>query len=112
MKIAINPVTNEALEVEDSTIVNTVGGIHYLLTEEEEAARQAAQAQWAAEAGERQKDKLRRQRTPLLVEADYKVNYCVDNGLNPNDWCDYRQALRDITNQPDPFNIVWPTKPE
>ena len=27
-------------------------------------------------------------------------------------WEPYRQALRDITNQPDPFNIVWPTKPE
>ena len=27
-------------------------------------------------------------------------------------WADYRQALRDITMQPDPFNIVWPTKPE
>ena len=23
----------------------------------------------------------------------------------------YRQALRDITNQPDPTNITWPTKP-
>lgn len=27
-------------------------------------------------------------------------------------WVTYRQALRDITNQTDPFNIVWPTKPE
>lgn len=27
-------------------------------------------------------------------------------------WEPYRQALRDVTNQPDPFNIVWPTKPE
>jgi hypothetical protein len=23
-------------------------------------------------------------------------------------WATYRQALRDITEQPDPFNIVWP----
>ena len=23
-------------------------------------------------------------------------------------WAVYRQALRDITNQPDPFNITWP----
>jgi hypothetical protein len=27
-------------------------------------------------------------------------------------WEPYRQALRDITNQPDPFNIVWPTPPQ
>lgn len=32
---------------------------------------------------------------------------------NRPDWADYRQKLRDITNQPNwPFNIVWPTKPE
>ena len=27
-------------------------------------------------------------------------------------WAPYRQALRDITTQPDPFNIVWPEQPE
>lgn len=27
-------------------------------------------------------------------------------------WATYRQALRDITIQTDPFNITWPTKPE
>lgn len=26
-------------------------------------------------------------------------------------WEPYRQALRDVTSQPDPFNIVWPTPP-
>ncbi len=26
-------------------------------------------------------------------------------------WIAYRQALRDVTNQPDPFNIVWPESP-
>lgn len=27
-------------------------------------------------------------------------------------WATYRQALRDITEQADPFNIVWPTLPQ
>ena len=27
------------------------------------------------------------------------------------EWEAYRQELRDITNQPDPFNITWPTPP-
>lgn len=27
-------------------------------------------------------------------------------------WAIYRQALRDITEQPDPFNIVWPVPPQ
>lgn len=26
-------------------------------------------------------------------------------------WATYRQALRDITEQPDPFNITWPVVP-
>lgn len=26
-------------------------------------------------------------------------------------WATYRQALRDITSQADPFNITWPTPP-
>jgi hypothetical protein len=26
-------------------------------------------------------------------------------------WAPYRQALRDITQQADPFNIVWPVAP-
>ena len=28
------------------------------------------------------------------------------------EWETYRQELRDITDQPDPFNINWPTPPE
>lgn len=27
-------------------------------------------------------------------------------------WEPYRQALRDVTTQADPFNIVWPTPPQ
>lgn len=27
-------------------------------------------------------------------------------------WAAYRQALRDITLQPDPFNITWPAAPD
>lgn len=27
-------------------------------------------------------------------------------------WEPYRQALRDVTSQPDPFSIIWPTPPQ
>lgn len=27
------------------------------------------------------------------------------------EWVTYRQALRDVTNQSDPFSIIWPTAP-
>ena len=30
---------------------------------------------------------------------------------NKEAWATYRQALRDITTQSDPYNIVWPTPP-
>lgn len=28
------------------------------------------------------------------------------------EWVVYRQELRNVTNQPDPFEIIWPTQPE
>jgi hypothetical protein len=31
---------------------------------------------------------------------------------NKTEWATYRQELRDVTNQPDPFSIVWPTPPQ
>lgn len=32
--------------------------------------------------------------------------------IKKQEWSTYRQSLRDITNQEDPFNIIWPTKPQ
>lgn len=29
-----------------------------------------------------------------------------------SEWAEYRQSLRDVTEQDDPFNIVWPEAPE
>lgn len=54
------------------------------------------------------------------------VRYKRDQGLLSSDWTQlpdvplatkeawavYRQALRDITEQVDPFNIVWPAPPQ
>lgn len=52
-------------------------------------------------------------RNKLLSESDWIVIRAVDqNQAVPQSWQTYRQALRDITNQQDPFNIVWPIKPE
>jgi len=33
------------------------------------------------------------------------------DGQAKSNWSSYRQLLRDITNQTDPFNITWPTEP-
>lgn len=58
---------------------------------------------------------VRTKRDALLQTSDW-----TDTGSAPARlgatlyqlWQNYRQALRDITTQTDPFNIVWPTPPQ
>lgn len=55
---------------------------------------------------------VRRKRDQLLAESDWMVARAVETGVPmAADWADYRQALRDITSQHNPFLLVWPTKP-
>lgn len=71
------------------------------LTEDEIAAR--TESQWA---------KVRSERNAKLVASDW--TQLVDTPLTnteQGEWAVYRQALRDITNQEDPFNITWPEEP-
>lgn len=52
------------------------------------------------------------QRDQLLQQSDWRVVKAADTGIPlSQEWKDYRQALRDITTQSDPFNIIWPTPP-
>lgn len=111
MKTVYNTQGESFLE-DDLLPVKTINGKHYYLTESDLAELEARAAEHAATRVERKLKRVRAIRAPLLVEADYKVNYCIDNGLNPTDWSNYRQALRDVTNQEDLDNIVWPAKPE
>jgi hypothetical protein len=56
---------------------------------------------------------VRYQRDKLLSETDWHVTKAVETGQPiDQDWANYRQQLRDVTDQPDPFNIVWPTPPD
>lgn len=51
-------------------------------------------------------------RSKLLSETDWMVVRAQENGAELSDeWKAYRQALRDITDQPNPFSITWPVKP-
>jgi len=80
-------------------------GDHYLieyelvdLTDEEKAERIANQ--WS---------EIRRIRNDYLNSCDYLIIKYTEAGQEiPNDLKIYRQALRDITKQSDPFNIEWP----
>lgn len=53
---------------------------------------------------------VRKDRYLLLAESDWTQLSDV-NGIDKTAWATYRQQLRDITTQADPFNITWPTKP-
>jgi len=51
-------------------------------------------------------------RKQLLETTDWEIVKHQELGTTvPTDIATYRQALRDITDQSDPFNITWPTKP-
>lgn len=53
-------------------------------------------------------------RSQLLQESDWTDTVSAQTRLtNWEDWQIYRQALRDITNQPEfPLNIIWPVMPQ
>lgn len=52
----------------------------------------------------------RRQRNTRLSASDW--TQISDAPVDKQAWADYRQALRDVTSQPDfPYNIAWPTTP-
>jgi hypothetical protein len=54
--------------------------------------------------------KVRQQRNQLLLGSDWTQLPDVPLPLK-TDWASYRQALRDITQQSDPFEIAWPARP-
>jgi hypothetical protein len=54
---------------------------------------------------------IREHRTELLKECDWTVLPDSPVGDTLNDWILYRQELRNVTNQSNPFNIIWPTQP-
>lgn len=65
--------------------------------------QQRTENQWA---------NIRNQRNNLLQQSDWICAKAVDTGESVSDeWKTYRQTLRDVTLQDDPFAIVWPVKP-
>lgn len=53
---------------------------------------------------------IRKERNTLLASCDW--TQLSDARVDALAWAVYRQALRDITTQQDPFNIAWPQEPE
>lgn len=56
---------------------------------------------------------VREERDRRLRDSDWRVIAATERAERPSKaWLDYRQALRDITQQPDPLAIQWPGVPE
>ena len=52
---------------------------------------------------------VRDERNTKLAACDW--TQLPDAPVDAAPWAAYRQELRDITNQPDPFAIIWPAAP-
>jgi len=77
-----------------------IDGVWYEQWELEPYTQEQIDAQW---------DAVRAERNEKLAECDW--TQLPDAPVDRAAWATYRQELRDITLQPDPFNIVWPTPP-
>jgi hypothetical protein len=82
---------------------NVVRMVWTLTRKTGEALQQATREKWM---------QIRGDRNRLLSESDFtRLDDAPITAEKRAEWATYRQALRDITTQPDPFAIVWPTDP-
>ena len=89
------------LEEGPALLIDGVWTQNYIVTDlsaDESAAKVGAQ--WNV---------IRAERNKLLVESDW--TQLPDAPVDAAAWATYRQALRDVTNQANPFAIVWPESP-
>ena len=60
---------------------------------------------------ENQWEQIRVARNEILKECDWTVLPDSPVSASIEEWKTYRQQLRDVTSQSNPFEIVWPTNP-
>ena len=86
-----------------------INGQSVQFTADEEIARDAEEAVWAAGANDRAAEQVREDRNAKLAACDWMANSDVTMA---SAWTTYRQALRDVTAQSGfPKNVTWPTEP-
>ena len=89
-----------------------VNGVRMNLSPEEETARDAEEAAWAAGAFDRAIVGLRDDRNRNLAATDW---YALSDVVMSQDMTDYRQALRDLpaglTTVEEVQAVSWPVKP-
>jgi hypothetical protein len=55
-------------------------------------------------------EEIRQTRNELLLECDWTQLSDIPQSTKDS-WSSYRQELRDVTSQSNPYNIIWPNKP-
>ena len=86
---------------------HNVNGNMVQFAADEETARDAEEAAWAAGANARTAAEVRNERDAKLAACDWRAS--SDLTLSTA-WRDYRQALRDVPSQL-PRSVTWPTEP-
>lgn len=89
-----------------TTLHKNVNGIELPLSDEDLAQlaideANASEAQW---------EHVRSDRNARLAACDW--TQLPDAPVDAEAWAVYRQALRDITDQSNPFEVVWPAAPQ
>lgn len=95
---------NENTEHLETTDFYLEDGVVYsvrVVTNSDEYNAMRISNQWA---------KIRFERDEFLVSSDWTQLSDV-SGIDKSAWATYRQQLRDVTTQADPFNITWPIEP-
>lgn len=79
-------------------------------TPEEEAKKDAEEANYLANANSRAAANIRTERDTKLTESDW--TQVADAPVDQAAWATYRQALRDIPSQAGfPNEVTWPVEP-
>jgi hypothetical protein len=99
--VVVNTIEVDSLDVIPGLIDGDIGGIGWLWDGENlTPPAPDTEAQWTV---------VRAERNKLLVDSDW--TQLPDAPVDAAAWATYRQALRDVTNQADPFAIIWPESP-
>ena len=91
-----------------------IGPVFTDYTDEDGVLHTAAEQELAykAQKDEEQWKSIRTDRNKRLADCDWtQLPDAPLSNVEMQDWGSYRQALRDITTQSDPFNIEWPVSP-
>jgi hypothetical protein len=105
-EVVYTPKPNDYTKTITESIPTLTDGVYYQNWESVNASESEIevriQQKWA---------EIKEHRTELLKECDWTV--LSDSPLSDtlSSWIQYRQELRNITSQENPFNIVWPTQP-